>query len=195
MRDYLMSTREGRYVLPGQYFEESELLWYVNHVLEQSHTTLRVHALEAQSTYDMRFSATTSQGKKTAAIIEYQWHRSEGVLQIAKLWKTHNPDQPYDYARSGKPEKNLMLMKGWAFNAPVLTPAREKVVENIGRREFRHDHEGKIRASVLGQAAANMDYDNVATIAAKAYAEPKRIIALFEPKLTAEPSVDAGYRP
>jgi hypothetical protein len=167
-------------VLPNQYFEDAELLWYVNHMLEHSDTSVRVDALEAQSTFDMRFSASTSQNKQTAAIIEYQWHRSEGVLQIAKLWKMHNPALPYDYARSGKAEKNLMILKGWGFTAPVLTPAREKVIEAIERREFRHDQEGKIRARVLTEVAHNKDYDDVATIAVKAYAEPKRDVIPFE---------------
>lgn len=167
-------------MLPNQYFEEAELLWYVNHVLEQSSTTVRVDALEAQSPFDMRFSAKTSQDKKTAAIVEYQWHRSEGVLQIGRLWKMHNPALPYDYVRSGKPEKNLMLLKGWGFTAPVLTPARDKVIENIERREFRHDHEGRIRACALSEVAGNKDYDEVATIAVKRYAEPKRDVIPFE---------------
>jgi hypothetical protein len=167
-------------LLPSQYFETAELLWYVNHVLEQSDTTVRVDSLEAESTFDMRFSARTSQGKKTAAIVEYQWHRSEGVLQIGRLWKMHNPALPYDYARSGKPEKNLMHLKGWGFTAPILTPAREKVLANIERREFRHDREGLIRARALREIAANKDYDDVATIAIKEYAKPKRDVILFD---------------
>lgn len=173
-------NKEDWIVIPSEYFETAELLWYVNHVLERSDTSVRVDYLEAESTFDMRFSATTSQDKRTVAVIEYQWHRSEGVLQIGRLWKIHNPALPYDYARSGKPEKNLMLLKGWGFTAPVLTPAREKVIENVERREFRHDHDGRIRARVLTQVADNKDYDEVATIAVKAYAEPKHDIIPFE---------------
>lgn len=167
-------------MFPSRYFEPAELLWYVNYVLEQSETSVRVDSFEAESTFDMRFSASTSQGKKTAAIIEYQWHRSEGVMQVGKLWKMHNPALPYDYSRNGKPEKNLMLLKGWGFTAPVITPARVKVLETIGRREFRNDHEGKIRARAIGQVADNNDYDEVATIAVKGYAGPKRDVIPFE---------------
>lgn len=167
-------------MLPSQYFEPDELLWYVNHVLEQSETSVRVNAFEAESTFDMRFSASTSQGKTTAAIVEYQWHRSEGVMQISKLWKMHNPALPYDYARNGKTEKNLMLLKGWGYNAPVITPARSKVLETIGRRDFRNDHQGMIRARVVEQANENRDYDDFATIAVKGYSEPKRDVISFE---------------
>lgn len=145
-----------------------------------SDTTVRVYSLERETDSDMRFSAETSQGKKTAAIIEYQWHRSEGVLQIARLWKMHNPALPYDYAQSGKPEKNLMSLKKWGFNAPVMTPARNKVVESVETREFRNDRDGSIRAAVLRQVSENTDYDDVATIAVKEFIKPKNVLANFE---------------
>lgn len=176
-------------MIPSEYFEVTEILWYVNHMLEKSGTTVRVDALEEESTFDMRFSATTSQGKKTAAIIEYQWDRSEGVLQVARLWKMHNPALPYNYARPGKPEKNLMLLKGWGFNAPVLTPAREKVVGKIERRGFHNDLDGTVRARALQIVAENKDYDEVATIAIKEYAKPKRDVILFEPVREPGPSL------
>ena len=167
-------------MLPSQYFEADELLWYVNHVLERSQTSVRVSAFEAESSFDIRFSASTSQGKATAAIVEYQWHRSEGVMQIGKLWKMHNPALPYDYERNGKDEKNLLLLKGWGLSAPVITPARSKVLEAIDRREFRNDHEGKIRARTIELVLENRDYDDVATIALKGYAEHKHDVIPFE---------------
>jgi hypothetical protein len=176
-------------MIPSKYFDEAELVWYANHMLERSDTTVRVSALEHETTFDLRFLAETSQGKKTSAIIEYQWDRSEGVLQIARLWKMQNPALPYDYARSGKREKNLMRLKGWAFNAPVMTPARERIIAVVEGREFRHDHEGKIRASVLAQVAANSDYDDVATIAVKDGAKPKHSVILFDAPLAPIPGM------
>ena len=89
----------------------------------------------------------------------------------------------------GKSEKNLLLLKGWGFNAPVITPARDKVVESVEKRQFRHDHEGRIRATVLAQVAENRDYDDVATIAVKDFAKPKHSVIVFEPDVIMKPGL------